>query len=361
MTLPCPDTGTLRALLDHEAPAGTAEHVAACPRCEAELEHVRADADAVTRALGLLAPPPAVPAPPARDDLAGRRQRRGSPQPRLPRRAVAVAAVLVVAIATLGTATGREAAASFLAQFRSERIQVVTIDPYGSRNPLAALGALGEISMDSQAGALTHTVTLEEAEQQTGITMTEPSPDVLPAGFGPEPSEIVVHNASQVRLAFDETSVQAWLDTHGSGLEIPDGLGESVLRVDLPAAIALAYRGSEWGELIVGQAGQVGADSEGPLGLEELRAFLLELPGLDDQTVEQLRAIDDWRTTLPLPVPAGLVDWDDTTVGGVPAVRLRGTSGFGSAILWQDGGVVHGVGGLVNEDVARRIAEDIVR
>lgn len=370
----CPDTGTLRAYLDGEAPQDTGAHLEHCERCAADLRRLRTDAEAVTRALALLAPGagsgasagPGAPASPisAPADLDTRRRARGrssGTRARRTRRAVAAAAAVLVGVATLGTAPGREAAASFLAQFRSERIQVVTIDPYAQSNPLAALEALGTIHTDGGAGMMLHVPGVAEAERQTGFTVRQPSPGALPEGFGPQPLQVIVHNATQVRLDLDEASVRAWLEQHGSDLEVPEGIGDTVLRVDAPAAVGLVYRGPDWEELVIGQAGLVTADAEGPVSLDELRAFLLELPGLDPRTVEQLRAIDDWRTTLPLPVPLGEFDWSDTSVAGAPAVRLRGTSGFGSAIVWQADGQVHGVGGLVSEDVARRVAEDLAR
>lgn len=373
MTVTCPDSGTLRALVDGEAPPSTGAHVEVCTRCADEFAALRADAERVTSALALLAPPPAAgtatvrdhgQAPQAaRDDVAmqrAARERRRSLRATA-RRVAAVAAALVVGVTVVTTPAGREAAASFLSQFRGERIQVVTIDPYGFRNPLAALHALGDVTMGDNTGVLLHASTLAEAEQQTGIAVRAPSPEVLPEGFGHEPSQILVHSATEVSIAFDEARVRAWLAAQDSDLAVPDGIGGSVLRIDVPAVVALMYRGTNWEELVVGQAGAVTAETQGPLDLDELRAFLLDLPGLDPVTVEQLRGIDDWRTTLPLPVPTGQFDWEDTTVAGVPAVRLRGTSGFGSAVLWQRDGSVHGVGGLVSEDVARRIAEDVAR
>ncbi len=110
----------------------------------------------------------------------------------------------------------------------------------------------------------------------------------------------------------------------------------------------------------MGRSQLLTAHAEGTLSLEEIREFLLGMPGLPSDTVRQLRAIDDWRNTLPVPVP-GEVRWQDTTVRGEPAVALQGTDGLGSAVLWQQEGFVHGVGGFVAEVDARRIAEDLDR
>lgn len=363
MTTPCPDIGTLRAHLDGEAPAatGVTGHARDCPRCAAELARLQADAEVATRALALLAPGAA--APPAAQgpgELGEHRHERRRSIRAPARRVAAAAAVAAVVLATLSTPAGREAAASFLAQFRSERIEVVSIEPTGGGNPLAALHELGTVDADPQAGTVVTVGSLAEAERRTGLEPPAVPAGAVPSSFDRQPPQVSVADAAEVRVAFDTARVRAWLERHGSDLDVPAGLDGTVLAVQLPPAVALVYRGPDFEQLAVGRSGLVTATTEGPLGLEELRAFLLELPGLPPGVADQLRAIDDWRTTLPLPVPARELDWRDTTVGGVPAVELEGTSGFGSALLWQRDGVVHGVGGLVDEDTVRRIAESLV-
>lgn len=275
------------------------------------------------------------------------------------RRAAVAVTVAVVALAVLTTPGGRAAAASFLAQFRSERIQVVTFDPREGVDPMAALEALGTVAADPGAGRVTHAGSLAEAARRTGLEMPALPAGTVPEPFAHNPPQVLVTEPAEVRVAFDAARVRAWLDQHGSDLAVPAGIGETVLTVHLPAAVAQMFHSGDFEQFVVGQSRLVTAEAEGPLSLEQLRDFLLDLPGLPPGVADQLRAIDDWRTTLPLPVPAGELDWRDTTVGGVPAVELRAAPGFGSALLWQRDGVVHGVGGLVDADTARQVAESL--
>ena len=79
--------------------------------------------------------------------------------------------------------------------------------------------------------------------------------------------------------------------------------------------------------------------------------------GLPAETVAALREIEDWETTLPLPVPVGDIAWEETTVAGHPAVAFGDESGLGSALLWHDGDHFVGVGGRLPLSQVRRLAE----
>ena len=111
--------------------------------------------------------------------------------------------------------------------------------------------------------------------------------------------------------------------------------------------------------LLVGKAGMLGLDTEGGASLEELREVVLDLPGLPEETVAQLRAIGDWRTTLPLPVPTDEVSWDATQVEGAEAISFADPSGRLHALLWQRSGSIWGVAGVVGADEARDVANSL--
>src|SRR5579884_80297 len=157
----CPDVGALRAWIDEEGEAPASEvaaHLANCGACHGELERLRADARLAGRAVRSLRPT-AEPSPAA---LALARQRvellrRGEPsnQERQPmsltnrfarwRIAAGGLAAAVVLAFVVGTADGRNAAASFLAQFRSQTIQPITIDSSLQQSPLGRLDRLGTV------------------------------------------------------------------------------------------------------------------------------------------------------------------------------------------------------------------------
>lgn len=95
------------------------------------------------------------------------------------------------------------------------------------------------------------------------------------------------------------------------------------------------------------------------LSLEELRELALSLPGLPKQTVTQLRGISDWRTTLPLPVPTDQARWQRATVDGAEAFGFSDPTGKLHALLWQRGGHIWGVAGVITADEALHVAQDL--
>jgi hypothetical protein len=132
--------------------------------------------------------------------------------------------------------------------------------------------------------------------------------------------------------------------------------------MELPAAVLLEYRSADnRAGLLVGQSRQLTVSAEGGGGvtLDELRDFLLGLPTIPPETARQLRAIPDWRNTLPIPLPADRVNWRETTIAGNPALLIADSAGFGSAALWQRGDRVYGIAGSISTADLERVASSL--
>lgn len=346
----CPDIGRLRAALDGEA--SVEAHVTTCADCRRTLAALRRDAAFAEAAVATLAPSevpdraaveaafaqvvrPAPPAPIRRLRLAALG------------RLVAAAACLAVAVTVVGTPMGRSAAAAFLAQFRTERLAVVTVDPTKAEQAFHALERLGTVSGESSE--LQPVADLAAAEQRTGFAIAQPDPATLPAAVQPTP-EVLAAEAGEVRVTLSRDRAP----------DLPANFDGVTLVVDLPAMVVLRYPGNEdTPGLVIAEAGQVTADVEGGASLDEVRTYLLSLPDLPPETVAQLRAISDWRTTLPILLPAGEVAWRDTTVASGPALLFGDNSGLGSAVVWQRDGRIHGVAGALTAEKVTRIANGL--
>ena len=77
-----------------------------------------------------------------------------------------------------------------------------------------------------------------------------------------------------------------------------------------------------------------------------MRDFLLGLPGLPQSTVSQLKQIQNWNETLPIPIPVDKVNWQSTTFKGNQGLLLNDNSGVGSAAIWHANGHLYGVAGF---------------
>jgi hypothetical protein len=390
----CLEEGELRAWLDGEAAAGA--HVDGCAACSAAAEALRANAELAATATGVLAParpltaeeveaarervvaaahrepvvaaehPPAT-TPPA-SAWARRRGLASALTPSAARRApagpargwLAATAALVLVLALVATPTGRSAASSFLAQFRSQRFAVVALDPAQAGDLAASLQQLGTVEGGLRDLEPEQVATPTAAAPLVGFPVALPDAAALPAGVDPRP-RVSVTPARQLRFTLDAAKVRRYLQAHGrAGAGLPPRLDGATLVANLPAAVLLQYAGADGiPRLVLGQSRELTASVEGGATLEQLRGFLLGLPGLPPQAVRQLKAIGDWRDTLPLPVPADRIDWREATIDGAQGLLLGERSGLGSAAIWQRDGRIYGVAGVLRQAQVLRVAESL--
>jgi hypothetical protein len=401
----CPDLGALRASLDDAdgTPARLREHVQACASCLDILAELRRNAELAAPAIALTAPdgplppeavvaalarleqrrarllaaraatgagdtgPPVAAAPAAVVPLRGRAGRLAG----LSARARGAAAALLVAVVLTGlvaTPGGRAAAAGFLAQFRSERFQVVSLDRSQSMQLNTVMTQLVETGVFSgdprELDRLAAPVTvrdLAEASRLAGFPVQAVSRSALPRGVGVAPERIVVTRAHTAEVAFDRDRALAYFRRHGQPqMTIPERFDGVQLVVQVPAVVVQQYAGRDGApRLLVGKAGLVDVAAAGGASLEELRDVVLRLPGLPKQVVEQLRDVGDWRTTLPLPVPSDQVRWRRTTVGGAEALSFADHTAKLHALLWQRAGHIWGVAGVIGADEALDVADSL--
>jgi hypothetical protein len=420
--MPCPDLGALRASLDAPdgTPAAARDHARACPSCSDTLAELQRHAELAALAVALTAPdvPPApaqveaalarleqrrarlvatrvaagTPAQPAPSPSVGRAPgREGSPPresaggavhsppvplarrrlARLGSRTRAAAAAMVAALVLAGlvaTPAGRAAASSFLAQFRSQRFQVLSLDPDQTSQVSGVLAGLvdtgvftGNAFQDSGFGEPDVAADRAEAARRAGFAVPVVDPAALPPGIEHAPQRILVSPAREARLTFDRDRALDYLRAHGRpDAQLPERYDGTKLVVQAPAVVVQEFTGRDGGPaLLVGKAGLLGLGAEGGATLEELREVVLGLPGLPAETVAQLRSIGDWRTTLPLPVPTDEVRWSPTTIEGTEAIDFVDPTGRLHALLWQRNDHIWGVAGVVSSGEARNVANSL--
>jgi hypothetical protein len=403
--MPCPDLGALRASLD-DAPGTSAplhDHVRGCASCLDTLAELRRNAELAAPAIAMTAPeeplaPAAVEAALAR--LVQRRARllaartgagpaavpgpalggavaalapppRRARLPRLTTRARAAAAGLIAVIVLTGlvaTPGGRAAAAGFLAQFRSERFEVISLSSSQARQlneVMSQLVATGVFSGDNgrldNIGEPAPVRDLAEASQIAGFPVQAVSQSALPRGVRATPERVLVLRAQTIRVTLDRERALAYFQRNDQpGVQIPPRYDGAQLVVHVPAIVVQEYAGRDGGpRLLAGKAGMIGLNAAGGASLEELRELVLRLPGLPSETVAQLRGISDWRTTLPLPVPVDQASWKPANVNGAEALSFADPSGHLHALVWQRGGNIWGVAGVISAAEAFDVADSL--
>jgi len=344
-----PEPGALRAWLDGERP-DLAPHLAGCTACR---ERSAGQASAARLAATALADPPdlhldveaalaaARPAPAAVIPL-----RRPARQAAWLGRAAAAVVLVAVVGGIVATPGGRASAAALLERFRAEQVVAVPVD-FAAVDPaaLASLVEVADVEGLEDATVPREVADLGEAAAVTGITATPLDPATLPEGVT-GPVRVMAYAPQVVRVDFTD--------------EVPAGIRDATLVVQVPGAVVQVVEvggGEDAPAALRGEAGSLEVTVEGGPTLAQVRDALLSQPGLPPDTVAALRGIEDWETTLPLPVPAGQIAWQETTVGGRPALAFGDETGLGSALLWRDGDRFVGVGGMLSLSDARRLAE----
>jgi len=270
----------------------------------------------------------------------------------------------------VGTPVGRDAAAQFLAQFRSQRFAAITVDSTQHTSPMVELQNYGTLVDNIGKSSPVEVASTEALASNSGLTLKLPQAATIPDALRGNRRYYVTSEA-ELRFRLDRAKAMAYLSSIGKGdFVFPQAMDGATLVVNVPKTALIAYGdnlatvdkdqalagGASPKQLIIGQSNLVTAGAEGTVTLEELRNFLLSLPGLPADTVNQLRSIQDWRTTLPIPVAINSMTWRDATIAGNPGLLFGDTNGRFSAGIWQANNTLFGVGGTITTDELTKVA-----
>jgi hypothetical protein len=401
----CPEDGLLRLAVDTGVGRfpEIASHLTSCERCRERLEVLGRDATFADQKLGLLEPNDV--SPNAR--LAYQKMHRrisvdGVANPprgeslmsslwntRVARGAVAMAA-LVILTATFALTPMRSLADNLFNRFEVEQFQAITIKPeefqeFGTELVLRAFSSdleviagavenLAEVEtsfdMDSGfAGAREY----DSAEAAAAAFGEFRSPADLPAQFDKAPRYLVSED-NWIRVTVNTASLHAILDELGyrfNSIPAADVVPELTGTIDIPTALGTYYEGENDQHLMIIQmASPVLTTPEG-LDMDAARNDFLSLPGLPKEFVSQLKAVENWESTLIVPVPEG-AETSDVTVDGQPGLLIEAdefdASNWGqdahlegeiSIVMWNDNGTLYIVAGSVDGNALMDIANSL--
>ncbi len=351
----CADSTTLRVHLDHPDPDVDA-HVDSCETCAGLITAVAADAGYTRQALARLDDSDALALTDEEVEIAlaamldasraaavplhTQRRRRTSTVRRLA--LSSAAAVLVAAVGV--TSSGRSALAQVLDAFRGDRLQAVTVDLDDLADSFdgdgaRALGTLGRIDTSGLTEPAP-VANMAEAESVSGIG----APRVAATW-----DRLIAMAPGTVRLTL--------VARDGNG--VPAALDGASLVVQVPGAIGAIYEGLHHAdgppEVVVGRSGRLVVTAEGA-PLEDIRSFVLSREELPADLRRQLAAIDDWRSTIPVPVPLDGPGWRNVDLSGRPAIAFGDDSGLGAVVVRRDADGVTVVAGMVGITRALELA-----
>lgn len=135
----------------------------------------------------------------------------------------------------------------------------------------------------------------------------------------------------------------------------PEEQSHATISVDVPRGGLVGWETSE-DRMYAGQIGMPEIELPEDLDLEALREAILDDPRLPDDLADQLGAIDDWETTMPVPVPEG-AEYEDVSVQGDPGFLL--TMDGESVLVWIGDNTLHFVAGSFDADELMDVAESV--
>lgn len=384
----CPPDGELRAVLDSgfEAPLSTRLHAENCPACTARLTELEGAAQCSTALLDRLdvgAPTDALIRVEALHRAAERRGQAlseggsfmtGVWDRRLVRTATAGAA-LVAVLALLLVTPMRSVAGDLFNRFQVERFAAITVDAdefatfntemllrFAGSDPEALMDAVDGLvtfestfAVDDPMGNVSELHSAEEAEAAFGAFV---QPSSVPEGFAQSPT-YYVSEPGTIAVSLDTAGLQTLADELEVTLSaLPDPAQQPTIdiSVEAPAGLVMEYDGATEGEdLIIAQMPSPTLVTPGYLDMDQLRDDILRLPGLPSGFSDQLRAIDNWPSTLIIPVPSGFSS-DDVTVSGEPGLLLEADEGDESVVLFAKNGMLYIVTGPLSSDALLELA-----
>ncbi len=410
----CIDEGRLRAYLDDELGAaeqeGIATHLAGCAACERRLAGLRDTAAAVADLYGAAVAARALGTDPAvereqagaalrafrarlrSEDAAGRRpsgdttmtvkermtemiRRIVTPQRRPVFAALAVLAVfgLVLALSPVESLAGNLAKTFRVQQFSAVTVRVPGMKELPEARELSdaekamavqLLAGLGTAENLPQPGSVREVATEAEAAahlRQYGGTLRVPRQ--LPANFAGQAPRYGVSDPAAPRYTLNVSVARQYLAFLNSpelnNLPWPQGVDRLTFALDVPAAVVAAYGDEQRGFGIVQMASPTLSVPD-ELDVEAVRAALLALPGLPQDTVAQIRNVKDWERTLIIPVPENATT-ENVKVRGNAGLLILDGEGRGSLLLFEANGVLYGIGGHLSRADVLAVAESMMR
>jgi len=397
----CPTDELLRARMDDElAPAEKAavdQHITECPACQSRSKAVSAAAARVGTLLGTLDVPASAAESNPQMALARFKARLNPQEERMPllarffaprwRFAWAASLAAVIVAGSLAFPPARSFAQRLLATLRIEKVQPLSLDFASmdtSSNRKLQQG-LGQMISDNVV------VTTDEKEMDASsldaASKLAGFPVKLISSRQDSPS-FHVSGAHAFHMNVDRPRLQEVLDEAGrTDLILPANLDGAQVSVQVPRSVEVSYGSCSTNQkshhhqpqpdpadsadanppaesvdcltLIQAPGPTINVPSE--LNLQQLAETALQLAGMSPVQARKFCQSIDWKSTLVLPIPKGVTSYEPVSINGIQGtlMRLPGKSHPSYALVWVDDGIIYGLVGWDDPNLAVQLASSL--
>ncbi len=382
------DDGALRRLLDEPSAVSSkvTSHYTSCAVCRQRAQTLASDAADVRAALEVPA------AQPFDATAAAQRlmRRTGAAAPLslgerfgvfYERRGRAIAGPLGVGlaaaavIAALAFTPVGTLAQNFLTIFEPRQFVAVNV----SRGQLQYLPDLRDFGTMTQRGEPAHreVASAAQAAALSGIRLRLPA--FVPPSV-PGPIHYIAVSRASGSFTFSAAKTRAYAaSAHRSIPAMPPGLDGTTLTLQVGPMVVIDYgtlpqrhegtnasraHGDTGGDaaempaLAIVESAAPRVFSTGATAAQ-LESYLLQMPGVPAELADEIRAIGDPSTTMPIPVPIDKAYSQRVAIDGTAGLAVGDNTGVGGMIVWAKNGIVYGVGGAMPQRALMEVAQSL--
>lgn len=264
---------------------------------------------------------------------------------------VAAAAIAVLVIfAPLGSI-----AHDFLTIFQPKQFAAIDVSGYASgKKHLNVFPDLSEFGTmhDVVNGKTVHPASAAAASKVVGFRLVAPAS--LPPGMSAPPQYRTIARSVE-SFTFSAARARASSAKAGKTLPaMPAGLDGTTVTAGLGPVVMTTWGGKER-RLVLMQGVAPIVRSSGAT-LADLEGYLLSLPSITPELADQIRAIGDPSTTLPVPIMAVKQSAHPVDVNGASGLAIGDNTGLGSGVVWERDGKIYAVFGTLSEDQVMSVA-----
>ena len=184
-------------------------------------------------------------------------------------------------------------------------------------------------------------------------------PEDMPSQFTDADAHYGIGDAGYATVTINVAVARAvtqLLDLPPDWLPSPSEADSVTMTLDVPAS-GLAGWESGSDKLMIGQIGTPELDIPDSVDLDLLGDAIVDDPRMPDELATQLRAIDNWDETIPVPVPDG-ADYEDLMIDGNAGFSLS-MDDEGGMVVWEADGTMYVVAGSLDIEELIEIAESM--